>query len=124
MVALTHLVHPVVHHDDIRMDPTLGIYGFNRKTRFNGRSRDELMMSDIEPSAAAFGYGRGYGHRRPTNSNGGEEAGGRVLNDLLHVLTKMAHLGRLGVRPGGGSSIRSSVAQTEGRNIRGGDHDI
>jgi hypothetical protein len=124
MVVLVNLVHSVSHHGGIWIMPTLSIPSFDHEGRFDPRNGDEMMMGDMNPSDGAFRRRRGDGQRGTTDPNGGEEAGSCVLNSILHVLTEMAHLGRLGVRANSGSHMRSSVAQADGGNLCGGDHDI
>lgn len=124
MIILMNPVRPMVHYGGIRMDPTLRIPSFDHKSRFDGSSRDELMMGDVDPSDTAFEYGRGDGQGGTINPNDGEEAGGCALNGLLHVLTEMTHLGRLGIPPNSGLRMRSSMAQADGGELGSSDHDI
>jgi hypothetical protein len=123
-MAILDPVRPMAHYGSIRMDPTLRIPSFDHKSRFYGRSLDELMMGDVDPSDAAVEYGRGDGQGGTTNPNGGEEAGGCALNGFLHVLTEMTHLGRLGILPNNGLRMRSSIAQADGGELGSSDHDI
>lgn len=116
---MTVLVDPVpsgAHHGWVRMGANLGVYRFDPK-RIDHRDGAELMVGNLDAGDATLRDGSSTRQRRSTDADDSEDTSGGILNGLLHVLAKVAHLGPLSVWACSRSHIGCSVPQADGGDL-------